>query len=105
MIKKKITYFRNPQLATIKDNKAMWNLPSTRRFGYRNLHKINRYGLLFRSDLILKLVTKKNKKIGRNFLVKKMINQKFFCSLILGNGQKILYEKYAKDFSKINLKQ
>ena len=100
MIKKKITYFRNPQLATIKDNKAMWNLPSTRRFGYRNLHKINRYGLLFRSDLILKLVTKKNKKIGRNFLVKKMINQKFFCSLIVGNGQKILYEKYAKDFSR-----
>ncbi len=99
MTKKKIISISNPELSTIKDNKAMWNLPRTRRFGYRNLHKINRYGLLLRSDLVLKLKIKKNNKIGRNLLLKKMINQKSFCSLIVGNGQNILYEKYAKDFS------
>ena len=45
----------NPSLVVIKDNKPRWYLPETRRDGYRNLHKINRYGLLYRSDLVLKL--------------------------------------------------
>jgi len=40
----------NPTLVTLRDNKAKWNLPEYRRTGYRNLHKINRYGLLLRSD-------------------------------------------------------
>ena len=30
-----------------------------------------------------------------------MTNHKSFCSLIVGNGQNILYEKYAKDFSNV----
>ena len=30
---------------------------------------------------------------------KKLTNNKSFCSLIVGNGQSILFEKYAKDFS------
>ena len=101
MKNKKIISVPNPQLITLKDNKALWNLPKTRRYGYRNLHKINRYGIFLRSDLVLKLKTKKNKKIGKNLLVKKMIKHKSFCSLIVGNGQNILYEKYAKDFSNI----
>jgi len=98
---KKIISVPNPQLITLKDNKALWNLPKTRRHGYRNLHKINRYGIFLRSDLVLKLKIKKNKKIGKNLLVKKMIKHKSFCSLIVGNGQNILYEKYAKDFSNV----
>ena len=101
MKNKKIISVPNPQLITLKDNKALWNLPKTRRYGYRNLHKINRYGIFLRSDLVLKLKIKKNKKIGKNLLVKKMIKHKSFCSLIVGNGQNILYEKYAKDFSNV----
>ncbi len=101
MKNKKIISVPNPQLITLKDNKALWNLPKTRRHGYRNLHKINRYGIFLRSDLVLKLKIKKNKKIGKNLLVKKMIKHKSFCSLIVGNGQNILYEKYAKDFSNV----
>ena len=54
----KIISYKNPELATVKDNKAVWNLPKTRRHGYRNLHKINRYGLFLRSDLVLKLKKK-----------------------------------------------
>lgn len=95
----KIISYKNPELATIKDNKALWNLPKTRRFGYRNLHKINRYGLFFRSDLVLKLKTNYKKKIGVKPLVKILTKSKSFCSLIVGNGQSILFEKYAKDFS------
>jgi len=59
MDKKKIISEPNPSLKIIRDNKPKWYLPESRREGYRNLHKINRYGLLYRSDLVLKL----NKKI------------------------------------------
>ena len=48
---KKIISELNPTLKIIRDNKPKWYLPETRREGYRNLHKINRYGLLLRSDL------------------------------------------------------
>ena len=95
----KIISYKNPELATIKDNKALWNLPKTRRFGYRNLHKINRYGLFLRSDLVLKLKKNYKKEIEKKPLVKKLIKNKSFCSLIVGNNQSILFEKYAKDFS------
>ena len=63
----KIISYKNPELATIKDNKALWNLPKTRRYGYRNLHKINRYGIFLRSDLVLRLKKKyKNKSVKIN---------------------------------------
>ena len=95
----KIISYKNPELATIKDNKALWNLPKTRRFGYRNLHKINRYGLFLRSDLVLKLKKNYKKEIEKKPLVKKLIKNKSFCSLIVGNNQSILFEEYAKDFA------
>ena len=100
MKKKKLVSVRNPELTTLRDNKALWNLPKTRRFGYRNLHKINRYSIFLRSDLILKLNSKPNKTIAKFPLVKKMTKNKSFCSLIVGNRQNILFEKYAKDFKK-----
>lgn len=96
----KIISYKNPELATVKDNKAVWNLPKTRRHGYRNLHKINRYGLFLRSDLVLKLKKKYKDTIYKKPLVKKMTKQKSFCSLIVGNKQNIYFEKYAKDFPK-----
>ena len=64
------------------------------------LHKINRYGLSLRSDLVLKLNENINIDIGKIESVKKITNHKYFCSLIVGKNQKILYEKYADDFSK-----
>ena len=66
----------NPSLVILRDNKAKWYLPETRRDGYRNLHKINRYGLLFRSDLVLKLNTNFNKDIEKKTSDKKMTNNK-----------------------------
>ena len=96
----RIISYKNPELATVKDNKAVWNLPKTRRHGYRNLHKINRYGLFLRSDLVLKLKKKYKNTIYKKPLVKKMTKQKSFCSLIVGNKQNIYFEKYAKDFPK-----
>ena len=89
----------NPSLVVLRDNKPKWYLPESRREGYRNLHKINRYGLLHRSDLVLKLNKKHNKKIENIPSVKKVINHKYFCSLLVGKDQEILFEKYASDFT------
>jgi hypothetical protein len=66
-----IESFLNPTLATIRDNKAKWNLPEFRRKGYRDLHRINRYGLLFRSDAVLTLKNNINNSIGEISSVQK----------------------------------
>ena len=89
----------NPSLNILRDNKPRWYLPETRRDGYKNLHKINRYGLLLRSDLVLQLNKNDVPEIGKISSVNKIINHKYFCSLLVGKGQDILYEKYADDFS------
>tara|TARA_B100001778_G_scaffold16626_1_gene12629 strand:+ start:688 stop:1851 length:1164 start_codon:yes stop_codon:yes gene_type:complete len=99
MTDKKLEADLNPDLVVLEDNKPKWYLPKTRREGYRNLHKINRFGLLFRSDLVLKLSKNYNNKIEKIPSVKNMISNKYFCSLLVGKGQNILFEKYAEDFS------
>jgi len=99
MNKYKLKSEANSSLVVVRNNKPKWYLPETRRAGYRNLHKINRYGLLYRSDLVLKLNKKYNKKIQNIPSVKKIINHKYFCSLLVGKDQDILYEKYASDFT------
>ena len=77
----------NPSLVVLRDNKPKWYLPKTRRNGYRNLHKINRYGLLYRSDLVLKLENNYNQEIEKIPAVKKMLKHKYFCSLLVGKKQ------------------
>ena len=89
----------NPSLVVLRDNKPKWYLPETRRDGYRNLHKINRYGLLYRSDLVLKLENNYNQEIEKIPSVKKMLKHKYFCSLLVGKNQDIIFEKYADDFT------
>ena len=98
MTQQKIIREPNPSLKTLRDNKAQWNLPEFRRDGYKNLHKINRYGLLLRSDHVLKLNKTENSNIENIALVKDMTNQSSFCSLIVGKDQTILFEKFASDF-------
>ncbi len=98
-MKYKLNYELNPSLVVKRDNKPKWYLPETRREGYRNLHKLNRYGLLYRSDYVLKLNKKYNSKISKISSVKNMVSHKYFCSLLVGKNQDILYEKYASDFN------
>ena len=98
-MKYKLNSESNPSLVIKRDNKPKWYLPETRREGYRNLHKLNRYGLLYRSDYVLKLNKNYNSEISKIPSVKNMVNHKYFCSLLVGKDQDILYEKYASDFN------
>ncbi len=45
------------------------------------------------------VLEKYNSKIENISSVKKMTNHKYFCSLLVGKDQDILYEKYSSDFS------
>ena len=101
MNKKTLNSEPNPTLVTIRDNKAKWNLPEYRREGYRNLNRINRYGLFLRSDQVLQLDKNIKHEIEKIPLVQKMTNHKSFCSLVVGRDQDILLEKYADDFSEL----
>ena len=93
---KKIISEKNPELVTRKDNKSQWNLPNKRRLGFRNLYKINRYGIYLRSDFVLKLKKKINKRIGKLSYVKKVTKNKAFCSLIVGKDQDIFIRAVRK---------
>ena len=120
----------NPTLKIIRDNKPKWYLPETRREGYRNLHKINRYGLLLRSDHVLKLNQKYNDEIVSSLkgnyksvmqvpkLVKIIINQGVgkgssdkklidFAQkeITLISGQKAMITKSRKDISNFKLRK
>ncbi len=99
MTGKKLKSELNSSLVVLRDNKPKWYLPETRREGYRNLHKINRYGLLYRSDLVLKLNRNINPKISKITSIQKLLKHKYFCSLLVGKDQDIIFEEYADDFS------
>ena len=91
-------FYKNPDLVTLCDNKARWNLPKFRRMSFRNLHRINRYGIFLRSDLVLALESQQDLTIQQIPLVKKMLKHNSFCSLVVVKGQSILFEQYADDF-------
>ena len=74
----KLTDIPNPTLVTLRDNKAKWNLPEYRRTGYRNLHKINRYGILLRSDYVLALNENPKNEIEEIPSVREMTGHKSF---------------------------
>jgi len=91
--------YKNQDLSIHVDNKPKWNLPKYRRHGFRNLHKINKYGMFLRSQNILDLEKNYINNINNFPSVMKMINHKSFCSLVVVRGQEILFERYADDFS------
>ena len=91
----------NKTLVTQEDNKALWNLPKYRRTGYRDLYKINRYGLVLRSDHVLKLNKAENSNIENIASVKDMTNQSSFCSLIVGKDRQF-YLKICIRFSPVS---
>ena len=94
-----ITSHLNPDLAVVTDNKSRWNLPETRRHGYQNLYRIPRYAVSFRSDHILDLETDIATDIGFRDDVQALTETTHFSGMAVAKGQKLLFEKYAPDFS------
>lgn len=88
----------NPDLVTLADNKARWNLPDHRRHGFHNLHTIARYGLSFRAPRVLPLRKEIDWTIGERPAVARLLAMPHFSAFVVVNGDRIVYEAYARDF-------
>ncbi|MEM7121347.1 MAG: serine hydrolase [Pseudomonadota bacterium] len=89
---------RNPQLVVGDDNLNTWNQPDTRRWGFRNVHWLNRYGFSTRSSHVLPLRKRIDRHIGDLPEVRRLTTTSIFDGMIVVRGQDILFESYAPDF-------
>ena len=93
-----LTGIANPDLVTLADNKARWNLPDFRRHGFHNLHTVARYTQSFRSSRVLPLRKEIDWTIGERPDVARLLAMPHFSAFVVVNGDRILYESYAPDF-------
>lgn len=93
-----LTGIANPDLVTLADNKARWNLPDFRRHGFHNLHTIARFTQSFRAPRVLPLRKAIDWTIGERPDVARLLAMPHFSAFVVVNGDRILYESYAPDF-------
>jgi len=92
------TTIRNPDLVVAEDNKANWNLPDQRRWGFHNIHKITRYSLGLRAPQVMPLKKDIDLRIGNMPEVRRLTGTTLFSAMVVLRGQSILFETYAPDF-------
>ena len=88
----------NPALETVGDHKALWNSPDFRRWGFHNLHNNARYSLNLRSDKVLALEKRFDRRIGDMDEVRRLTGSNIFSAMVVVRGQHVLHETYADDF-------
>ncbi len=91
-------FYLNPELEVLAGNSVRWNTTALRRHSFRNLHRINRYAISLRSDLVLRLEKNIDHRIGQLPEVQTLTNSEAFCGMAVARGQELLFEKYARDF-------
>ncbi|MER9714456.1 beta-lactamase family protein [Mesorhizobium sp. M0174] len=88
----------NPDLVTLFDHKARWNLPDYRRAGFHNLHTTLRYGFSMRAPRVLPLRKEIDWTIGERPEVARYLAMPHFSAIVVVRGERVLYEAYAPDF-------
>ncbi|MER9306428.1 serine hydrolase [Mesorhizobium sp. M0496] len=88
----------NPDLITLFDNKARWNLPDHRRLGFHNLHTTTLYSMSLRAPRVLPLRKDIDWTIGERPGVARFLTMPHFSAFIVVRGERVLYERYAPDF-------
>jgi CubicO group peptidase (beta-lactamase class C family) len=88
----------NPDLTLVADNKARWNLPDHRRYGFHNLHRLARYGTSFRAARVMTLAKRIDLRIGAMEPVRRLTSNPEFSAMVVLRGSHILHERYASDF-------
>ncbi len=90
---------RNPDLDVLNGLTSAWNSSDKRRWGFRNVAKLSRYGLSIRAPEILCLSKAVDRRIGALPSVQRMTTgYGHFSGLCVLKGQEVLYEDYAADF-------
>ncbi len=88
----------NPHLVVGDNNLNAWNQPEVRRWGFRNIHWLNRYGFSVRSSHVLPLQKRIDRHIGDMPEVRRLTTTSMFDAMIVVQGRDILFERYARDF-------
>ena len=86
---------RNPHLEVDRNNLAMWNTPENRRWGFRNIHWLQRHGLALGASRVLPLHTRTDRHIGDMAEVRRLTGAAAFCAMVVVRRQDILFEAYA----------
>lgn len=89
----------NPALLVGAHEQPGWNQPDRRRHGFHNLHRLSRYGRRFRAGRVLPLQKEMKLAIAERPDVAALTALPWFSGMILLQGQKILFERYARDFA------
>lgn len=93
-----ITTSRNTDLVVVEGNKSRWSHADYRRFGWHNLHRIARYGSSYRAADVMRLEKGMDLRIAELESVRHMTSLPCFSAMIVIQGQRILFERYAADF-------
>ncbi|MCX8500462.1 MAG: serine hydrolase [Alphaproteobacteria bacterium] len=90
--------FPNSDLLVKGDHKPRWNQPYNRRHSFQNFAAVPRYNLSFRAAQVMALYPAEDQRIGQLPRVQQLVEHPFFSGLCVINGNRILFERYARDF-------
>lgn len=88
----------NPDLAVGADARPRWNSAPHRRHGFHNLHRLTRYAQSFRAGQVLDLRLSADLSIAAREDVCRHVASPWFSAMVVTEGSRLLYERYAADF-------
>ena len=88
----------NPDLLVGGDARPRWNSAPHRRHGFHNLHRVSRYVQSFRAGSVLDLRRATDPAIAQRADVARICALPWFSAMVVAEGGRILYERYAPDF-------
>jgi CubicO group peptidase (beta-lactamase class C family) len=90
--------YPNPDLNVGSDARPRWNSAPFRRDGFHNLHKLSRYVQSFRASAVWELRRATDEAIAGREDVARACNNPWFSAMVVAEGNRILFERYAADF-------
>lgn len=93
-----MTTHPNPDLAVGVDARPRWNSAPHRRHGFHNLHRLSRYVQSFRAGAVHDLRLSTDACIAGREDVARLCGSPWFSAMVVAEGNRILYERYAPDF-------
>ena len=88
----------NPDLLVGGDARPRWNSAPHRRHGFHNLHRLSRYVQSFRAASVLDLRRATDPAIAQRADLARACALPWFSAMVVAEGGRILYERYAPDF-------
>ena len=88
----------NPDLTVGTDARPRWNSAPHRRHGFHNLHRLSRYVQSFRAGQVWQLRRATDEVIAAREDVARACANPWFSAMVVAQGNRILYERYAPDF-------